>query len=55
MLILDPIRRDSMILGPFVNDFISDVTKMGMDQSKVLSDVCFSRHQEREADLVGLR
>ncbi|KAJ9121461.1 hypothetical protein QFC22_002077 [Naganishia vaughanmartiniae] len=45
----------TMILGPFVNDFISDVSKMGMDQSKVLSDVCFSRHQEREADLVGLR
>ncbi|KAJ9098040.1 hypothetical protein QFC19_006475 [Naganishia cerealis] len=45
----------TMVLGPFVNDFISDVTKMGMDQSKVLSDVCFSRHQEREADLVSLR
>ncbi|GHJ87963.1 hypothetical protein NliqN6_4365 [Naganishia liquefaciens] len=45
----------TMILGPFVNDFISDVSRRGMDQTKVLSDICFSRHQEREADLVSLR
>lgn len=44
-----------MVLGPFVNDFISDISKRGMDQTKILSDICFSRHQEREADLVSLR
>jgi hypothetical protein len=44
-----------MVLGPFVNDYIQDLSKLGMDQTKVLSDICFSRQQEREADLVSLR
>lgn len=45
----------TMLGGPFLNDAISKVFDVGVDESKALSDVAFSRVQEREADLVGLR
>lgn len=45
----------TMLGGPFLNDAISKVFDVGVDESKALSDVAFSRVQEREADVVGLR
>lgn len=45
----------TMLGGPFLNDAISKTFDVGVNESKALTDVAFSRVQEREADIVSLR
>jgi predicted Zn-dependent protease len=44
-----------MVFGPFVNDAISNVFRVGSSEIKNIHETCSSQIMEVEADLVGLR
>jgi hypothetical protein len=45
----------TMILGPFVNDALAQVGKIGFGEMAKLGESCASMKQEVEADVVSAR
>ena len=45
----------TMMFGPFVNDAVASVGKIGFSEVGKISEECTSIHQEYEADAVSVR